>query len=211
VFSGIVEEIGRVVALDRGGGDNALSVRCDTVLDGTRIGDSISVNGVCLTVTDLHAGSFAANLQPVTLSLSNLGVLAPGDPVNLERSVEVGGRIGGHYVQGHVDGVGRIAARHGQGKSILVRISAPDDVMRYVVERGFIAVDGASLTVMEVQNHGFVVSLVYHTQQHITLADLRIGAPVNLEVDVIAKYVERLVGHDQSGVDLELLKRTGFA
>jgi len=211
VFSGIVEEIGRVAALDRGGGDNALSVRCETVLEDTRIGDSISVNGVCLTVTDLRSGSFAANLQPVTLNLSNLGALAPGDPVNLERSVEAGGRIGGHYVQGHVDGVGRIAARHGQGKSILVRISAPDEVMRYVVERGFIAVDGASLTVMEVQSHGFVVSLVYHTQQHITLADLRIGAPVNLEVDVIAKYVERLVGHDRAGVDLELLKRTGFA
>lgn len=211
MFSGIVEEIGRVLALDRGGGDNALSVRCDTVLGGTHVGDSISVNGVCLTVTELHADSFAANLQPVTLSLSNLGALAPGEPVNLERSVEVGGRIGGHYVQGHVDGVGRIAGRHGQGKSILVRMSAPDEVMRYVVERGFIAVDGASLTVMEVQSHGFVVSLVYHTQQHITLADLRIGAPVNLEVDVIAKYVERLMYRDRSGVDLELLKRTGFA
>ncbi|HEX7103149.1 MAG TPA: riboflavin synthase [Nitrolancea sp.] len=211
MFSGIVEEIGRVLALDRGGGDNALSVRCDTVLGGTHVGDSNSVNGVCLTVTELHADSFAANLQPVTLSLSNLGALAPGDPVNLERSVEVGSRIGGHYVQGHVDGVGRIAGRHGQGKSILVRMSAPDEVMRYVVERGFIAVDGASLTVMEVQSHGFVVSLVYHTQQHITLADLRIGAPVNLEVDVIAKYVERLMYRDRSGVDLELLKRTGFA
>jgi riboflavin synthase len=211
VFSGIVEEIGQVVALDRGGGDNALTVRCDTVLDGTRIGDSISVNGVCLTVTELHSAAFVANLQPVTLSLSNLGALSPGDPVNLERSVEVGGRLGGHYVQGHVDGVGRIAARHGQGKSILVRISAPDEVMRYVVERGFIAVDGASLTVMEVQSHGFVVSLVYHTQQNITLANLHIGAPVNLEVDVIAKYVERLVGGDRSVVNLELLKRTGFA
>lgn len=186
-------------------------MRCDTVLGGTHVGDSISVNGVCLTVTELHADSFAANLQPVTLSLSNLGALAPGEPVNLERSVEVGGRIGGHYVQGHVDGVGRIAGRHGQGKSILVRMSAPDEVMRYVVERGFIAVDGASLTIMEVQSHGFVVSLVYHTQQHITLADLRIGAPVNLEVDVIAKYVERLMDRDRSGVDLELLKRTGFA
>lgn len=211
MFSGIVEEIGQVIALDRGGGNNALTVRCATVLDGTRIGDSISVNGVCLTVTELRSAAFVANLQPVTLSLSNLGALAPGDPVNLERSVEVGGRIGGHYVQGHVDGVGRVAARHGQGKAMLVRISAPDEVMRYVVERGFIAVDGASLTVMEVQSHGFVVSLVYHTQQHITLADLRISDPVNLEVDVIAKYVERLVGTDRSGVDLELLKRTGFA
>lgn len=197
--------------LDRAGGENALTVRCEKVLEGTRVGDSISVNGVCLTVAELRSASFVANLQPVTLSLSNLGALAAGDPVNLERSVEAGGRIGGHYVQGHVDGVGRIAARHGEGKSVLVRISAPDDVMRYVVERGFIAVDGASLTVMEVQSHGFVVSLVYHTQQHITLADLRIGAPVNLEVDVIGKYVERLVSRNRSGVDLDLLQRTGFA
>ncbi|HVB63608.1 MAG TPA: riboflavin synthase [Nitrolancea sp.] len=211
MFSGIVEEIGHVVSLNRGGGDNALSVRCTTVLAGTRIGDSISVNGVCLTVTDLRNGLFVANLQPVTLSLSNLGALGSGDPVNLERSVEVGGRLGGHYVQGHVDGVGRIAARHGQGKALLVRISAPDDVMRYVVERGFIAVDGASLTVMEVQSHSFVVSLVYHTQQNITLADLRIGAPVNLEVDVIAKYVERLVGRASSEINMDLIRRSGFA
>jgi riboflavin synthase len=211
VFSGIVEEIGHILALDRGGGDNALSLRCDTVLEGTRIGDSISVNGVCLTVTEIRSGSFVANLQPVTLSLSNLGALGSGDPVNLERSVEVGGRVGGHYVQGHVDGVGRITARHGQGKAVLVRISAPEDVMRYVVERGFIAVDGASLTVMDVQSHGFVVSLVYHTQQNITLSDLRIGTQVNLEVDVIAKYVERLLGRDSSDVDMELLRRSGFA
>ncbi|HEX3722751.1 MAG TPA: riboflavin synthase [Nitrolancea sp.] len=211
MFSGIVEEIGHVVALNRGGGENELTVRCHTVLEGTRIGDSMSVNGVCLTVTELRADSFVANLQPVTLSLSNLGALGAGDPVNLERSVAVDGRIGGHFVQGHVDGVGRIAAKHGQGKAVLVRVSAPDNVMRYVVERGFIAVDGASLTVMEVQSRGFVVSLVYHTQQHITLTDLRIGAPINLEVDVIAKYVERLVGRDSTGVDMELLRRAGYA
>ena len=211
MFSGIVEEIGHIIALNRGSGDNALAVRCAAVLEGTRVGDSISVNGVCLTVVKIRADSFVANLQPVTLSLSNLGALGSGDPVNLERSVEVGGRLGGHYVQGHVDGVGRIAARHGQGKALLVRISAPDDVMRYVVERGFIAVDGASLTVIEVQHHSFVVSLVYHTQQNITLADLRIGAAVNLEVDVIAKYVERLVGRASSEVDMDLLRRSGFA
>lgn len=211
MFSGIVEEIGHVVSLNRGGGENALTVRCNTILEGLRIGDSVSVNGVCLTVTEFRADSFVANLQPVTLSLSNLGALGSGDPVNLERSVTVDGRIGGHFVQGHVDGVGRIAAKHGQGMAVLVRVSAPDNVMRYVVERGFIAVDGASLTVMEVQSHGFVVSLVYHTQQHITLTDLRIGAPVNLEVDVIAKYVERLVGRDSTDVDMDLLRRTGYA
>lgn len=212
MFSGIVEEIGTVALLDRAGGDNALTIRCSTALEGTRIGDSINVNGVCLTVTRLTSDAFDANLQPVTLRLSNLGELRPGTRVNLERSVPVGGRIGGHYVQGHVDGVGRIIAKRGEGNAIVVRIAAPDEVQRYVVERGFIAVDGASLTVMEIHPDGFSVSLVYHTQQNITLPALAPGALVNLEVDVIAKYVERLLGQsDSNGLSLDTLRRAGYA
>jgi riboflavin synthase len=212
VFSGIVEEIGRVVSLSPAGGDNALIVRCSTVLGGTKIGDSISVNGVCLTVTSIQPDSFSANLQPVTLRLSNLGELRPGSAVNLERSVPVGGRFGGHYVQGHVDGVGRIVAIKGEGKAVLVRISAPRDVLRYIVERGFVSVDGASLTVMELHSNGFSVSLVYHTQQNITLPSKPIGAELNLEADVVAKYVERLITQDQSpGIDMDLLRRAGYA
>lgn len=212
MFSGIVEEIGTVDSLVQRGGDHALTIRCRTVLDGTRIGDSVSVNGVCLTVTEIQVDRFRANLQPVTLRLSNLGELRTGSPVNLERSVPQGGRFGGHYVQGHVDGIGRIVASRGEGQSIIVRISAPSEVQRYVVERGFIAVDGASLTVMEVFQDGFSVSLVYHTQQNITLPGKSLGVAVNLEVDVMAKYVERLLGQARPAeLDLDLLRRAGFA
>lgn len=212
MFSGIVEEIGTVVCLTQHGGDTTLTIRCRTALEGTRLGDSIAVNGVCLTVSALADDAFAANVQPVTLRLSNLGDLRPGSPVHLERSVPVGGRIGGHYVQGHVDGTGRIVSQTPEGAAVIVRLTAPPEVHRYLVRRGFIAVDGASLTVMDVLPDGFTVSLVTHTQNHTTLARKRPGERVNLEVDVIAKYVERLCGHERTGeVDWELLRRAGFA
>jgi riboflavin synthase len=212
MFTGIVEEIGSVISLDPSGGDNALSIRCKTVVEDVRLGDSINVNGVCLTVTNFTDDSFSVNLQPVTMRLSNLGDLKRGDAVNLERALAAGQRMGGHYVQGHVDGKGRIVEQRGEGKSILIRIAAPDDVMRYCVERGFISVDGASLTIMELHPDGFTVSLVYHTQQMITLTGKRAGEHVNLEVDVMAKYVEKLLGQNtRPGVDMDLLRRTGFA
>jgi riboflavin synthase len=212
MFTGIVEEIGSVISLDPSGGDNALSIRCKTVVEDVRLGDSINVNGVCLTVTDFTDESFSVNLQPVTMRLSNLGDLRRGDWVNLERALAAGQRMGGHYVQGHVDGKGRIVEQRGEGKSILIRIAAPDDVLRYCVERGFISVDGASLTIMELHPDGVTVSLVYHTQQMITLPGKRSGENVNLEVDVMAKYVEKLLGQDaRPSVDMDLLRRTGFA
>lgn len=213
MFSGIVEEIGRVERVAQSSGGLALTVRCSTVLGDTRLGDSIAVDGVCLTVASMTATSFTANIQPVTARLSNLGGRRTGDRLNLERAVASGQRLGGHYVQGHVDGMGRITATRGEGASLLVDISAPDEVLRYVVERGFIAVDGASLTVMSLGPETFSVSLVYHTQQNITLPDLPVGAPVNLEIDVIAKYVERLVGpyQESGGVSIETLRRAGFA
>jgi riboflavin synthase len=212
MFTGIVEEIGQVISLNPSGGDNALSIRCKTVVEDVRLGDSINVNGVCLTVTDFTDDSFSVNLQPVTMRLSNLGDLKRGEAANLERALAAGQRMGGHYVQGHVDGVGRIVEQRGEGKSILIRIAAEDDVMRYCVERGFISVDGASLTIMDLHPDGFTVSLVYHTQQTITLPQKRGGERVNLEVDVMAKYVEKLLGQaDRPGVDMDLLRRTGFA
>lgn len=211
MFTGIVEEIGTVISLDPSGGDNALSIRCRIAVEETRVGDSINVNGVCLTVTDLTTDSFSVNLQPVTMRLSNLGDLRAGDPVNLERALAAGQRMGGHYVQGHVDGTGTIAEQRSEGNAILVRITAPDEILRYAVERGFISVDGVSLTIMELHQDGFSVSLVYHTQQHITLPRKRPGDRVNLETDVIARYVERLLGQDRRPeVDMDLLKRTGF-
>ncbi len=213
MFTGIVEEIGTVERIDTSG-RAPLVVRCGTVLGGTRLGDSIAVNGVCLTVSDLADGGFTANVQPVTLRRSNLGALRPGDRVNLERSVAAGQRIGGHYVQGHVDGVGQVVSVAGEGASLVVRVAAPPELLRYVVERGYAAVDGASLTVAVLRPDGFDVSLVYHTQQAITLRSKRPGAPVNVEVDVVGKYVERLVGgHVPSSDDrlMAALHRNGFA
>jgi riboflavin synthase len=212
MFTGIVEEIGTVRSLQSRGGGAELAVACRAVLAGTTVGDSINVDGVCLTVTRLSDWGFVAGLQPVTLRLSTLGRLRPGDPVNLERSVPADGRFGGHYVQGHVDGVGQVVALRGEGEALVVRIAAPREVLRYVVERGFIAVDGASLTVAELHDDGFSVSLVAYTQQHIALPRKGVGALVNLEVDVVAKYVERLIGQaPRSGLTLERLRRAGYA
>lgn len=213
MFSGIVEEIGRVERVAQSSAGLALTVACGTVLEGTRLGDSIAVDGVCLTVASMSATSFTANIQPVTARLSSLGGKRIGDRLNLERALAAGQRMGGHYVQGHVDGVGRITGKRGEGASILVDIEASDDVIRYIVERGFISVDGASLTVMTLGSGSFSVSLVYHTQQNITLPDRQVGAPVNLEIDVIAKYVERLVQpyREAGGVSMETLRRAGYA
>lgn len=211
MFTGIVEEIGTVEHISPAG-TAPLRIHCQTVLGGTRIGDSIAVNGVCLTVADLFGGGFTVDLQPVTLRLSNLGRLRPGNGINLERSVGTGQRFGGHYVQGHIDGVARIVTVTGEGPSILVRLALPTDLLRYVVERGFITVDGASLTVMQVWPDGVEVSLVYHTQQSITLGRKRPGDQVNIEVDVVAKYVERLLGTSRNtDITMETLRRNGFA
>lgn len=213
MFSGIVEEIGTVARTGTTRGGLALTFSCRTVLEETRIGDSISVDGVCLTVTTMDESSFTANVQPVTARLSTLGELRTGDRVNLERSLAAGQRMGGHYVQGHVDGMGRIASTRGEGAALIVEITVPDELRRYVVERGFIAVDGASLTVMSRGETSVAVSLVYHTQQNITLTSKRAGDRVNLEADVIARYIESLVapyGND-AGVSFETLRKAGFA
>jgi len=211
MFTGIVEEIGHVDRISTSG-SAPLKIQCRTVLDGTRIGDSIAVNGICLTVTDIGSGTFSVDVQPVTRRLTNLGGLRSGDPVNLERSVGVGQRFGGHYVQGHVDGVARIVNVARDGASLVVRLDLQADLLRYVVERGFISVDGASLTVVRLWPDGVDVSLVYHTQQSITLPGKRAGDWVNIETDVFAKYVERLAGarpdHDAT---MNLLRRAGFA
>lgn len=195
MFSGIVEEIGWVVTLDVDETGGTLRVRSKLAAAGsdTRIGDSIAVNGACLTVIELHDDGFTVGLQPVTLRLTNIGDLEQDGQVNLERALAVGGRMGGHYVQGHIDCTGRLVSQTQDGEAVIVRFTAPPETLRYVVQRGFIAVDGISLTVMELHDDGFSVSLVDHTQQETTLAGKRAGERVNLEIDVIAKYVERLV------------------
>jgi riboflavin synthase len=184
MFTGIVEELGHVIGLD---GDR-LRIGARTVLEGARIGDSTSVNGVCLTVVALGDGWWEADVTEETLDRSNLGELRPADAVNLERPVRLEDRLGGHLVQGHVDGVGTIV-----DPAPDLRVSVPADLLRYIVEKGSITVDGISLTVVEPTHDGFTVAVIPHTAAVTTLGHKVTGARVNLEVDVIAKYVERLL------------------
>jgi riboflavin synthase len=195
VFTGIVEELGEVTALADLGDSVRLTVRGPRVVDGARHGDSIAVNGVCLTVVDATREAFTADVMRETLDRSALGALAPGAPVNLERPMRLDGRLGGHLVQGHVDGTGAILERQPSEHWELVRVSLPADLARYVVHKGSITVDGVSLTVASVTDDSFTVSLIPTTLELTTLGRKQPGDPVNLEVDVVAKYVERLMSH----------------
>ena len=195
MFTGIVEELGEVVYLTDAGGDSAvLAVRGPVVTSDARHGDSISVNGVCLTVIDNVDGVFTADVMGETLRRSSLGVLAAGSPGNLERAATVGSRLGGHLVQGHVDGVARIIAREPADDWEVLRFSLPPELAKYVVEKGSITVDGVSLTVMAVDDESFSVGLIPTTLKLTVLGAKAVGDPVNLEVDVIAKYVEKMLG-----------------
>lgn len=198
MFTGIVEEIGTVEELSEVGGGWSLTVQASTVLEDTGLGDSLAVNGVCLTVTNMTDSAFTVGLSPETLRRTNLGDLRPGDRVNLERSLALNGRIGGHFVQGHIDGTGVIRAFRPEGDSLWVTVAAPGELLRYIVPKGYIAVDGTSLTVVDVLKDAFTFMLVAYTQQHITLPHKPVGSRVNLEVDILGKYIERLIGeaHD---------------
>ncbi|MDP3880310.1 MAG: riboflavin synthase [Dehalococcoidales bacterium] len=207
MFTGIVEEIGRVVAASSGD----LVIGADSILPGMKLGESIAVNGVCLTITGFKADSFVTDLMPETLQRSNLGLLSAGDRVNLERPLALGGRLGGHLVQGHIDATGRVATIRWDGKVMLIRLEAPPAVTRYVVEKGFVAVDGASLTVVTADSSSFQVSIVDYTRQHTTLGNRRVGDLVNLEVDIIAKYVEQLGQARSSGITADFLQEQGFS
>jgi riboflavin synthase len=193
VVTGIVEELGEVRSLTDLGDSVRLTLHGPLVADGSRHGDSIAVNGVCLTVVDTADGSFSADVMRETLDRSALGALAPGSPVNLERPMRLDGRLGGHLVQGHVDGTGVIEERTPSEHWEVVRVSLPADLARYVVHKGSITVDGVSLTVASVTDGSFTVSLIPTTLGLTTLGRKGPGEPVNLEVDVIAKYVERLM------------------
>ncbi|MGR6318664.1 riboflavin synthase [Micromonospora soli] len=200
MFTGIVEELGEIVRTIETGGDSALvAIRGPLVTSDARHGDSIAVNGVCLTVVDVDGGVFTADVMGETLRRSALGALRPGDPVNLERAAALGSRLGGHLVQGHVDGVGEIISREPAAQWETVRFRLPAALSRYVVEKGSITVDGVSLTVAEVGDDWFTVGLIPTTLKLTSLGAKDVGDPVNLEVDVLAKYVERLLGDRPAG------------
>ena len=193
MFTGIVEELGEVAGLADLGDSVRLTLRGPVVVDGAGHGDSIAVNGVCLTVVESGTDTFTADVMRETLDHSSLGALVVGDPVNLERPMRLDGRLGGHLVQGHVDGTGTIDSRVRSEHWEVVRVSLPADLARYVVHKGSITVDGVSLTVASVDDRSFTVSLIPTTLALTTLGRKQVGDPVNLEVDVVAKYVERLL------------------
>jgi riboflavin synthase len=206
LFTGIIEEVGtaRAVRPDK------LTITATQVLQGTRLGDSIAVNGACLTASGLDAGSFSVDVTPETLRRTNLGVIRAGSRVNLERALLVGGRLGGHLVQGHVDATGKVLSMTPEERALIARYAAPQSVMRYIVEKGFIAVDGVSLTVVGYDESSFSVSLVGYTMDSTTLGGKHPGDVVNLEVDIIAKYVEK-AKEDRGGITLSFLAEHGFS
>jgi len=206
MFTGIVEEVGRVGSVRPG----SLVIAASDVLQGMEPGGSIAVNGVCLTITGFDTNSFSADIMSETLRRSNLGLLSAGDGVNLERPLAFGGELGGHLVQGHVDATGRVASVRWDGEAMMVRFDAPPEVMRYVVEKGFIAVDGVSLTVVSKDTGSFQVSVVDYTRQHTSLGSRQVGDSVNLETDIIAKYVEQVSQSHGTGITAEFLQEHGF-
>ena len=216
MFTGIIEEVGTVRRVLSGGTAGEISIRAATVLEGTHIGDSIAVNGVCLTVTGMTGDGFTADVMPETLRRTNLGRLNSDSRVNLERAMAAGGRFGGHIVSGHIDGVGTIRSTRREENAVWVTIAAPTPILRLIVEKGSIAIDGVSLTVAEVTSETFSVSIIPHTGAQTILLSKRPGEQVNLENDVVGKYVQRLLEPYQTetpksgGITEEFLMQYGF-
>jgi len=193
MFTGIVEEMGEVISLKKEGESITLTLSGPTASQGAQLGDSIAVNGVCLTITEMQENRLKFGVAPETMRRTNLGDLMPGDSVNLERSLPADGRLGGHFVQGHVDGTGTLVNRTEDGDALTITVAAPPELLRYMVPKGYIAVDGTSLTLIDVSETQFTFMLVAYTQQHIVLPNRQIGSRVNLEVDILAKYTEKFI------------------
>jgi riboflavin synthase len=215
MFTGIVEEVGAVRSVVSGHASGEIAVQAGKVLEGTKIGDSIAVNGVCLTVTRLLPDGFTADVMPETLRRSNLGRLRQGDPVNLERAMAADGRFGGHIVSGHIDGVGTITEQRRESNAVWVRIQADQEILHLIVEKGSITIDGISLTVADLRADSFQVSVIPHTGSETTLLRKGVGQVVNLENDIVGKYVQRLLQPaapqpQESRITLEFLAEHGF-
>ena len=206
MFTGIVEEVGSIVSVNPSG----LTVAAAKALKGMQPGGSVAVNGACLTVTAFDSKSFSVDVMPETLQKTSLGLLKPGDKVNLERPMLLGGELGGHLVQGHVDGTATVTSIMREGGAVLIKFEVPAELMRYVVLKGFIAVDGVSLTITEKGTHSFGVSVVDFTRRNTILADKKAGDIVNLELDIIGKYVAEFLNPQNKGITAEFLQEHGF-
>ena len=212
MFTGIVEETGFVKAIFLQGESGTIQIAASKVLQGTKLGDSIAVNGICLTVTKILADGFEADVMAETVRRSSLKVMREGSVVNLERAMACDGRFGGHIVSGHIDGVGEIVSIRPEGNAIWYQIRAKEEILRYIVSKGSIAIDGISLTVAAVEEESFLVSVIPHTRSQTALKERSVGDVVNLENDVIGKYVERLLGlkkpegNENAGLTYEMLE-----
>jgi len=213
MFTGIIEEIGKVKAIERGANSIRLTIAVKKILDDIHIGDSICTNGVCLTVTTFDNDSYTADVMPETMSRTNFKDLRINDLVNCERAMPANGRFGGHIVSGHIDGIGFISKMTRDDKAIRVKIETRPEILRYIVEKGSITIDGISLTVTDVSSYDFGVSIIQHTQDETTLTKKKIGDTVNLENDIVGKYIEKFVGNITTRNDerlLNLLKDNNF-
>lgn len=209
MFTGIVEEVGKIINISKGARECVYTIGASKVLDDVRIGDSIAVNGVCLTVTELDNGCFKADVMNESLRRSNLGDLKNGSTVNLERAMAANGRFGGHIVSGHIDGTGTLISYEREANAVWLTVSADESLMRYIIMKGSVALDGVSLTVAKVYKDAFAVSLIPHTGEETTLLAKKRGDRINIECDIVGKYVEKLCGR-QSGIDEDFLKKYGF-
>ena len=214
MFTGIVEEKGKVVLIKKGGVSSRITFSAEKVLENTQLGDSIAVNGVCLTVTEISQATFTADIMAETMRRSSLGTLSVGTGVNLERAMLCGGRFGGHIVSGHIDGTGTITETKREENAVWVTIKAADNLMKYIIEKGSVALDGISLTVATVGNDFFKVSIIPHTASETTLLSKKPGDIINIECDIIGKYVEKLMSYQpvqkESRITAGFLAKNGF-
>ena len=213
MFTGIVEELGIIRKISISGHSGSITIEASKVLEGTRIGDSIAVNGICLTVTSMASDSFTADIMAETVRRSSLKGAVSGDKVNLERAMAADGRFGGHIVSGHVDGTGTIIGMHREENAVWVTISAEPSIMKFIVEKGSVCLDGISLTVAKVGTTDFSVSVIPHTGEETTLLRKKTGSLINIENDVVGKYVERLLNfknNESTGITMDFLKKYDF-
>lgn len=215
MFTGLVEEIGEVNSIIRGTNSAIINIKANKILSDIKIGDSISTNGVCLTVVRFSKNEFLAEVMAETLKRSNIGKLSKGSKVNLELAMKVGDRLGGHIVSGHIDGVGKVASHENDDIAIWITIKAAEEILKYIVEKGSITLDGISLTVAYVDKEKFKVGIIPHTSNFTTLASKNIGDEINIECDLVGKYVEKLIGINKieqknKDIDINFLIKNGF-
>ncbi|MDF2841147.1 MAG: ribE [Clostridia bacterium] len=216
MFTGLVEEIGIVRSIKKSAKSARITIQADKVLEGIKLGDSISTNGVCLTATEFSTNSFTVDVMAETIRRSNLKDFSPGQEVNLERALRLGDRLGGHIVSGHIDGMGKIVNYQNEDNAVWITISSDAEILKYIVQKGSIAIDGVSLTVAYVDDNVFKVSIIPHTKDATTLLRRKIGDAVNLECDIVGKYIEKLLGVKEQapknqGISFNFLSENGFA